>query len=76
MLILLMVVFYLVDEGRVADISEVHNASIFRLYMSRMSECSCMYRFLSKRFEGKEWMLHHQGQWERKCTETTCSCAR
>jgi hypothetical protein len=32
--------------GSVADVSEAHIESIFRVEMSRMGECPCVYRFL------------------------------
>jgi hypothetical protein len=36
-----LVCLHLVDVGRLADLSEVHDASFFKIEVSRMSEYSC-----------------------------------
>jgi hypothetical protein len=33
-----------VDVGSVADVLEVHGATVFRVKVSRVGECSCIYR--------------------------------
>jgi hypothetical protein len=46
-----------VDVGSVANVSEVHSSSIFRVEMSRPIECSCVYRYRSNRSKAKRWGL-------------------
>jgi hypothetical protein len=54
-----------VDVGSVADVSEIHASSIFRVEMSRAVECSCAYRYWSNRSKAKRrGLVLDLGQWE------------
>jgi hypothetical protein len=57
--------------ANVSDVSEVYPASIFRIEMSMVSQCSCTHRFWFNRSTGDEWGLvpiaEQQGQWRKKC---------